>query len=117
MPSQYVNLMPKDQDLGCQRGPRSEQYYQRRPDQAASFSHKIETLRDSASLASRIRFPTGTMRIADGKQCPRNGNWKICGGSLAKPPIIEVSAEIGGWHGIDEACLSRGHPDDTEMRP
>jgi len=60
MPSQYVNLMPKDQDLGCQRGPRSEQQYQRRPDQAASFSHKIETLRDSASLASRIRFPTGT---------------------------------------------------------
>jgi hypothetical protein len=57
------------------------------------------------------------MRIADGKQCPRNGNWKICGGPLAKPPIIEVSAEIGGWHGIDEACLSRGHPDDTEMRP
>jgi hypothetical protein len=60
MPSQYVNLMPEDQDLGCQRGPRSEQQYQRRPDQAASFSHKIETLRDSASLASRIRFPTGT---------------------------------------------------------
>jgi hypothetical protein len=25
MPSQYVNLMPKDQDLGFQRGPRSEQ--------------------------------------------------------------------------------------------
>jgi hypothetical protein len=23
MPSQYVNLMPKDQDFGCQRGPRS----------------------------------------------------------------------------------------------
>jgi hypothetical protein len=32
----------------------------RRPDQAASFSHNIETLRDSASLASRIRFPAGT---------------------------------------------------------
>src|SRR3984957_1665493 len=60
MPSQYVNLMPNDQNLGCHRGPRSEQLYQRRPDQAASFSHKIETLRDSASLASRIRFPTGT---------------------------------------------------------
>jgi len=62
MPSQYVNLMPKDQDLGYQRGPRSEQQYQRRPDQAASFSHKIETLRDSASLASRLRFPTGTTK-------------------------------------------------------
>src|SRR5258708_40360859 len=60
MPSQYVNLMSKDQDLGCQRGPRSDQ---RRPDQAASFSHKIETLRDSASLASRIRFPTGTTKL------------------------------------------------------
>src|SRR3984957_109875 len=60
MPSQYVNLMPKGQELGCQRGPRSEQKYQRRPDQAASFAHKIETLRDSASLACRIRFPTGT---------------------------------------------------------
>src|SRR5882762_2500159 len=30
----------------------------------ASFSHKIETLRHSASLASRIRFPTGTSRRA-----------------------------------------------------
>jgi hypothetical protein len=33
---------------------------QHRPDHAASFSHKTEKSRDSASLASRIRFPTRT---------------------------------------------------------
>src|SRR6476469_2516389 len=52
--------MTKDQYLGFQRGPRPEQSDQRQPDQAASFSHKAEALRDSASVASRIRFPTGT---------------------------------------------------------
>jgi hypothetical protein len=31
-------------------------------DQAVSFSHKTEALRDSASRASRIRFPIGTPR-------------------------------------------------------
>jgi hypothetical protein len=55
-----VKLMTKDQYLGFQRGPRPEQSDQRQPDQAASFSHKAEALRDSASVASRIRFPTGT---------------------------------------------------------
>ena len=53
--------MTKDQYLGFQRGPRPEQSDQRQPDQAASFSHKAEALRDSASVASRIRFPTGTL--------------------------------------------------------
>ena len=52
--------MTKDQYLGFQRGPRPEQSDQRQPDQAASFSHKAEALRDSASVASRTRFPTGT---------------------------------------------------------
>src|SRR6478736_1725231 len=52
--------MTKDQYLGFQRGPRPEQSDQRQPDQAASFSHRAEALRDSASVASRIRFPTGT---------------------------------------------------------
>jgi hypothetical protein len=33
---------------------------QHRPDQAVSFSHETEPLRDSTSCASRIRFPTGT---------------------------------------------------------
>src|SRR3981081_3471495 len=60
VPSLDVKLMTKDQDLSSQRGPRLEQQDQHRPDHAASFSHKPETLRDSASLASRIRFPTGT---------------------------------------------------------
>jgi hypothetical protein len=60
MPPLDVELMTKDQDLSFQRGPRPEQYDQHRPDQAANFSHKAEALRDSASLASRIRFPTGT---------------------------------------------------------
>jgi hypothetical protein len=55
-----VKLMTKDQYLGFQRGPRPEQSDQRQPDQAAGFSHKAEALRDSASVASRIRFPTGT---------------------------------------------------------
>ena len=65
MPSLDVKLMTKDQDLSFQRGPRPEPHDQHRPDHAASFSHKAETLRDSASLASRIRFPTGTgARIA-----------------------------------------------------
>jgi hypothetical protein len=63
MPSLDVKLMTKDQDLSFQRGPRPEQQDQHRPDQAASFSHKTETLRDSASLASRIGFPTGTAGI------------------------------------------------------
>ncbi len=36
----------------------------RQPDQAASFSHKAEALRDSASVASRIRFPTGTALVS-----------------------------------------------------
>ena len=52
--------MTKNQYLGFQRGPRPEQSDQRQPDQAASFSHKAEALRGSASVASRIRFPTGT---------------------------------------------------------
>jgi hypothetical protein len=60
MPSLDVKLMTEDQDLSFQRGPRPEPHDQHRPDHAASFSHKTETLRDSASLASRIRFPTGT---------------------------------------------------------
>src|ERR1700730_13189933 len=60
VPSLDVKVMTKDQDLSFQRGPRLEQQHQHRPDQAPSFSHKPETLRDSASLASRIRFPTGT---------------------------------------------------------
>jgi hypothetical protein len=55
-----VKLMMKDQYLGFQRGPRPEQSDQRQPDQAASFSHKAEALRDLASVASRIRFSTGT---------------------------------------------------------
>jgi hypothetical protein len=60
MPSLDVKLMTKDQDLSFQRGPRPEPQDEHRPDHAASLSHKTETLRDSASLASRIRFPTGT---------------------------------------------------------
>ena len=60
MTSLDVKLMTKDQYLGFQRGPRPEQSDQRQPDQAASFSHKAEALRDLASVASRLRFPTGT---------------------------------------------------------
>jgi len=54
-----VKLMTKDQYLGFQRGPRPEQSDLQQPDQAASFSHKAEALRDSALVASRIRFPAG----------------------------------------------------------
>jgi hypothetical protein len=60
MPSQYVNLMPEDQDLGCQRRSRPEQPDQHRPDKAAGFLHGTESLRDSASVVSPIEFTTGT---------------------------------------------------------
>ena len=60
MPSQYVNLMPKDQDLGCQRSSRPEHPDQRRPNKAARFPHRTEALRDSAPAVSLIRFTTGT---------------------------------------------------------
>src|SRR5216684_1345972 len=60
MPSQYVNLMPEDQDLGCQRRSRSEQPDQHRPNKAAGFLHRTERLRDSASVVSPIEFTTGT---------------------------------------------------------
>jgi len=60
MPSLDVKLMTKNQDLSFQRHPGPEQEGQHRPDQAASFSHETEALRDSASRTSRIRFPIGT---------------------------------------------------------
>ena len=60
MPSQYVDLMPEDQDLGCQRRSRPEQPDQHRPDKAAGFLHRTERLRDSASVVSPIEFTTGT---------------------------------------------------------
>ncbi|MGY3639549.1 hypothetical protein, partial [Bradyrhizobium sp. Lot33] len=52
MPSLDVKLMTKDQDLSFQRDPRPEQYDQHGPDQAVSFSHETEALRDSASHTS-----------------------------------------------------------------
>jgi hypothetical protein len=61
MPALYVNLMPKDQDLGYQRSSRPEQPDQRRPNKAARFPHSTEGLRDSASDVSPIRFTTGTV--------------------------------------------------------
>ena len=60
MPALYVNLMPKDQDLGYQRSSRPEQPDQRRPNKAARFPHRTEALRDSAPAVSLIRFTTGT---------------------------------------------------------
>jgi hypothetical protein len=63
--------MTKDQYLGFQRGPRPEQSDQRQPDQAASFSHKAEALRDSVPVASRIRFPTGTTGYENIRDSPR----------------------------------------------
>src|SRR5215472_2761506 len=61
MPSLDVKLMTKNQDLSFQRHPGPEQEVQHRPDQAASFSHETEALRDTASRTSRIRFPAGTV--------------------------------------------------------
>jgi len=63
IPTLDVKLMTKDQDLSFQRDPRPEQQDQHRPDQAVSFSHKTEALRNSASCASRIRFPIGTAYV------------------------------------------------------
>jgi hypothetical protein len=65
MPALYVNLMPKDQDLGYQRSSRPEQPDQRRPNKAARFPHGTEALRDSAPAVSLIRFTTGTGEISD----------------------------------------------------
>jgi len=63
MPSQYVNLMPEDQDFGRQRRSRPEQPDPHRPDKAAGFLHRTESLRDSASVVSPIEFTTGTAGI------------------------------------------------------
>jgi hypothetical protein len=60
MQALYVNLMPKDQDLGYQRSSRPEQPDQRRPNKAAGFPHRTDALRDSAPAVSPIRFTTGT---------------------------------------------------------
>jgi hypothetical protein len=64
MPSQYVNLMPEDQDFGRQRRSRPEQPDQHRPDKAAGFLHRTDSLRDSASVVSPIEFTTGTVEIS-----------------------------------------------------
>src|SRR5260370_29187451 len=64
MPSQYVNLMPEDQDFGRQRRSRPEQPDQHRPDKAAGFLHRTERLRDSASVVSPIEFTTGTGKLS-----------------------------------------------------
>jgi hypothetical protein len=50
--------------LGCHRRSRPEQPDQRRPDKAASFLHRTERLRDSASIVSPIEFTTGTGRCS-----------------------------------------------------
>jgi hypothetical protein len=68
-PALYVNLMPKDQDLRCQRSSRTEQPDQRRPNKAAHFPHRTETLRDSASAVSPIRFTTGTAERETASAC------------------------------------------------
>src|SRR6202034_3860201 len=53
------------------------------PDQAAIFAHKIETSRDSASFASRIRFPTGTSTISATKP-------QIIGDILSNPCLHRI---------------------------
>jgi hypothetical protein len=59
MPALDVKLMTKDQDLSFNETS-DRKISQHRPDQAASFSRKQKTLRDSASRAGRIWFLTGT---------------------------------------------------------
>jgi len=62
MPALDVKLMTKDQDLSFNETS-DRKISQHRPDQAASFSRKQKTLRDSASRAGRIWFPTGTVSV------------------------------------------------------
>src|SRR6478672_6812545 len=62
MPALVVKSMTKDQDLSFNETS-DRKISQHRPDQAASFSRKQKTLRDSASRAGRIWFPTGTVSV------------------------------------------------------
>src|SRR6202048_1869704 len=59
---QHVELMTKRQDLYLQRRSRPEQSDQRQPNQAANISHQPRASPNSTSLASRIEFPTMTVR-------------------------------------------------------
>src|SRR5580700_10514108 len=58
--SQHVELMTKRQDLYLQRRSRPEKSDQRQANQAANISHQPRASPDSASLTSRIEFPTMT---------------------------------------------------------
>src|SRR5260370_25039104 len=62
--SQHVELMTKRQDLCLQRRSRPEQSDQRQPNRAANISHQPRASPNSTSLASRIEFPTVTVRPA-----------------------------------------------------
>src|ERR1700674_4411500 len=57
------------------------------------------------------------MRIADRKQGFGNRNRKIYRGALAEPPIIQVAAEVGRRHGIDQTRLTRRHAYDAKVWP
>jgi hypothetical protein len=60
VPSLDVKLMTRIGISASNETPRPRQEDQCRPDHAVSFSHKTEALCNSASPASRIRFPRAT---------------------------------------------------------
>ena len=60
VPSLDVKLMTRIGISASNETPRPRQEDQYRPDHAVSFSHKTEALCNSASPASRIRFPRAT---------------------------------------------------------
>jgi predicted phage terminase large subunit-like protein len=96
--------MPKDQDLGYQRGPRSEQQYQRRPDQAASFSHKIEAIR--LHLPAELGFRQGQVGV-DAKELyllhVARGHWTIL---EMKNKIVTLASQWTVTHVLVEDTAS-----------
>jgi hypothetical protein len=68
MPALDVKLIDEGSGSQLPTRPATEQYDQRRPDQAVSFSHNTEALRYSASHASRIRLSDRDRRRRNGRR-------------------------------------------------
>jgi transposase len=82
----------------------------RRFHQAASFSHKIETSRDSALLASRIGFPTGT-RAGIGRHVKNEESYKLRlllgHRRTVKRNVLDIENEIAEQRKIRRKTLRR----------
>lgn len=58
--SQYVDLLPQDQDFRFKTRSRTDQAAERSPEQGETIDHRPRASSDSPSPASLIGFPTGT---------------------------------------------------------